>query len=512
MRFAGGAQTGCAVAHIVLDTHVLEAAGYKLQHGKPLLVWSARPIACPSGGARVGGKREQQRAGFLARCVPCPCLAQVEANVGALPQGDAQSIGERPGAVGRARHVDIVKEGIEILAGAQLPVRLEKRRVLPKGIQSRHERVALLASFSLRSVVRDPVLLVEKVRARLRVELGYERQEGGQARIALRAVQHAGPWDVVKRPDPIHTEHGGARIDFTGRPQSPGKGFGAGPGPKRVLERRASRLEGACVLLREGPRRDAPEHVAHDQAARSAVGLLQAHHPAQAHARKHGRRHRGSRERFRGGEQSRMAPATRDTLRALRDPDRRPPQRQVPPHSPCAGSAFCRTCVAVAGARRPGLLGAPQRRSVTTRPAVNAALAAQNSPRWASAAARSARRWPPLFAEACPRELGRGSSAAAAAVADSNKQRHCPAASKATLAGPETSRHFSRPGSREGAHKGGCLATPPRRPRQPSGSAPSGAAPGMSAPCGGVQRQGRRLERDHPGGSPEPDKGDTNAS
>ena len=62
---------------------------------------------------------------------------------------------------------------------------------------------------------------------------------------------------------------------------------------------------------------------------------------------------------------------------------------------------------------------------------VSAALSAENLPRWASAAARSARRWPSLFAEACPRELGRGSSAAAA-VADSNKQRHCPAASKAT--------------------------------------------------------------------------------
>ena len=41
----------------------------------------------------------------------------------------------------------------------------------------------------------------------------------------------------------------------------------------------------------------------------------------------------------------------------------------------------------------------------------------------------------------------------------------------------------------------------PRRPRQPSGSAPSGAAPGMSALCGGVQGQGRRLE--HAGSPPE---------
>ena len=41
----------------------------------------------------------------------------------------------------------------------------------------------------------------------------------------------------------------------------------------------SSRLEGACALLRERPRHDAPEHVAHDQAAHS-VGLLQAHHPA----------------------------------------------------------------------------------------------------------------------------------------------------------------------------------------------------------------------------------------
>ena len=40
----------------------------------------------------------------------------------------------------RRGHVDIVKERRKILAGA---ARLEKRRVLPEGIQSRHERVAL---------------------------------------------------------------------------------------------------------------------------------------------------------------------------------------------------------------------------------------------------------------------------------------------------------------------------------------------------------------------------------
>ena len=125
--------------------------------------------------ARASGGSEQQRAGFLARCVPGPCLAQVEANVGALPQGDAQSIGERR----RARHVDTVKERIEIPAGAQLPARLE--------------RVALLAPFSLRYVARDPVPIIEEVRARLSVELGYERQEGCQARIAPQAAQHAGP-------------------------------------------------------------------------------------------------------------------------------------------------------------------------------------------------------------------------------------------------------------------------------------------------------------------------------
>ena len=46
----------------------------------------------------------------------------------------------------------------------------------------------------------------------------------------------------------------------------------------------------------------------------------------------------------------------------------------------------------------------------------------------------------------------------------------------------------------------------PRRPRQPSGSAPSGAAPGMSALCGRVQGQGRRLEHDHPGGRAAPSR------
>ena len=57
------------------------------QHGKPSCWTGAR---AQSGGARVGGKREQQRAGFSARCLPCLCLAQVEADLGALPQGDAQ--------------------------------------------------------------------------------------------------------------------------------------------------------------------------------------------------------------------------------------------------------------------------------------------------------------------------------------------------------------------------------------------------------------------------------------
>ena len=42
--------------------------------------------------------------------------------------------------------------------------------------------------------------------------------------------------------------------------------------------------------------------------------------------------------------------------------------------------------------------------------------------------------------------------------------------------------------------------------RPPTSTAPSGAAPGMSALCGGVQGQGRRLEHDHPGGRAAPSR------
>ena len=56
---------------------------------------------------------------------------------------------------------------------------------------------SLLATFSLRYVARDPGLLVEEARARLSMELGYEQQEGCQARIAPQ-------WRA--RPD-IHLSH-----------------------------------------------------------------------------------------------------------------------------------------------------------------------------------------------------------------------------------------------------------------------------------------------------------------
>ena len=135
---------------------------------------------------------------------------------------------------------------------------------------------------------------------------------------------------MVKRPAPSTLSTVARASTSQAARTARARDFGAGAGPKRVLERRASRLEGACVLLRKRPRHDAPEHVAHDQAAHSAVGLLQAHHPAQAHARKHGRRHRGSRELFRGAKQELCASLVvdEDTERLCGAPSR--PGRRAP--------------------------------------------------------------------------------------------------------------------------------------------------------------------------------------
>ena len=70
---------------------------------------------------------EQAHKKFLARCVPCPRFAQVEADMGTLPQSDAERIGERPGAIRHACHVDVVKERKKISCQGATPCAPGKR-------------------------------------------------------------------------------------------------------------------------------------------------------------------------------------------------------------------------------------------------------------------------------------------------------------------------------------------------------------------------------------------------
>ena len=91
-------------------------------------------------------------------------------------------------------------------------MRLEKRRVLPEGMQSWHERVALLAPFSLHYVVRDPVVIAPMPRDALEamheVDLAEElrrrvstvQSPPGHVRGALKNAMAAGLAEVQRDP------------------------------------------------------------------------------------------------------------------------------------------------------------------------------------------------------------------------------------------------------------------------------------------------------------------------
>ena len=110
-----------------------------------------------------------------------------------------------------------------------------------------------------------------------------------------------------------------------------------------TLERRASRLEGACVLHK--CRHDAPRRVMTRPRAR--LSGFCSHHPAQAHARDLRRWHRGSRELFRSAERG-------PRRRHGREAPLRYTQRARPPR---AGGCHTRSAESASGTRRVGRAG-----------------------------------------------------------------------------------------------------------------------------------------------------------
>ena len=84
-------------------------------------------------------------------------------------------------------------------------MRLQQGSVLPKSVQRRHERVALLAALALTDLMHGPFRIVEDIGAGLGIELRDKREQPGQAWRPLEAAQHAGPRDVVVGADAVNT-------------------------------------------------------------------------------------------------------------------------------------------------------------------------------------------------------------------------------------------------------------------------------------------------------------------
>jgi hypothetical protein len=92
---------------------------------------------------------------------------------------------------------------------------------------------------------------------------------------------------MVKCPDGINRQHGGTRIELSGRLEQMAEGIRPGPRAESELEGGAGLLEGRRKVLCECAPHKAPEDVPHDQRAHPAIGLPQRDHAARSQRRQH---------------------------------------------------------------------------------------------------------------------------------------------------------------------------------------------------------------------------------
>ena len=118
--------------------HVRCVPERRAQNGNALRFRRPRPAAYP--GVRASGGRTSPAA-FHARVLP-KCTRTFARSHTASPRASKK----RAGSLRPIRDVNVIEVGIQILLWAQGSVRLQQGSVLPKSVQRRHERVALLAA------------------------------------------------------------------------------------------------------------------------------------------------------------------------------------------------------------------------------------------------------------------------------------------------------------------------------------------------------------------------------
>ena len=115
----------------------------------------------------------------------------MDLDIGGVAQRRGNGSEQGPSPFRRACEVDIIQVGEQVFAGLEFAMHLQQSTVLAHGVQGGHERVALLAPFSLLNFVGGAGLVIKKVRAGLSVELAHVRGECSEAGVALQALEHA---------------------------------------------------------------------------------------------------------------------------------------------------------------------------------------------------------------------------------------------------------------------------------------------------------------------------------
>ena len=194
---------------------VLVSAERRAKNQKALAMAWERPITCPDGflavAAQVGDVCR-----LLTCCVPDAGCATVELNARMLAKCLLTGVQQFPDALGNCNDINVVEVGKDGLALSQLRVNSCEGWVLRDGVQSGHERVALLAAFRLPYLVRLPVSVLPNVHAVGGIELAHVGEQRLQAGSLPEARKHRVARHMIKCADCVDGQYGCTRVDFGG--------------------------------------------------------------------------------------------------------------------------------------------------------------------------------------------------------------------------------------------------------------------------------------------------------
>ena len=207
-------------------------------------------------------------------------LAEIGGDASTRVDGGSDGV-ERLARASRCGHkVDIIEEGSEALAGAQLLVCSDEGVVLPEGVQRRCEGVTLLTALALMDGAPLPVGVPPEIGGLLPVPQAHEREKRGGN--GMQFVQESSAGDRVVGAAAVERHDGGRRVEIDSGAKHTGKCVCTCSCLQSKLVRAGGFVKRIGIGPGETARDETPECVSSSDAAHSSAGLAERGQTGQA--------------------------------------------------------------------------------------------------------------------------------------------------------------------------------------------------------------------------------------